>query len=102
MPTKTRKPTDKILAKAKRILKERTTQSERIETCLQADICPNCGEPGDPKRRDDNVIYRFTCMFCHARYVKRFGTNDQWKETLPYQQAVPETKAKPKKKKTKK
>lgn len=82
MPKKTEKPTDKILAKAKRILKEREKQSKRIETCLQAGICPNCGEPGEPKRRNDNAIFRFICQYCGARYLKKFTANNEWKELL--------------------
>lgn len=78
---------NEILEKAKKIITERKIGANRIETCLTADICPNCGEPGEPKRRkkanDTYEIYNFRCNQCLALYQKLAHRNEEWTETLP-------------------
>ena len=81
---------DKILKKAEKILLDRRTKSDRIETCLQAELCPNCGEPCAPKWNNSNKIYRFTCTYCHARYHKETSKDNLWREKLLHPVKPPE------------
>jgi len=79
---------DDILTKARKILIDRETNSERIETCLKAGLCPNCGEPADPQRRNDGELFRFTCKQCMARYLRPRDWGSDWKEIIPYSKKV--------------
>ena len=74
---------NKILKKAKDIIAERKLKSGYIEICLTADLCPNCGEPGEPERRqrsDTYEIYKFRCKHCFASYLKPASRSDGWIE----------------------
>ena len=77
---------DKILEKAKKIIAERRLITDRIETCLTADLCPNCGGPAEPKRRkrenDTYEIYNFRCNQCLALYQKLIQRGGEWTETF--------------------
>ena len=73
---------DDILNKAKNILRDRELNSEGIETCLQAGLCPNCGEPADPQRRNNGEIFRFTCKVCMAQYLKPRDWGGNWREEV--------------------
>jgi len=83
------KQQDEILEKARKIIAEREISSNRIEVCLTADICPNCGAPAQAKRRmkkDGNTyeIYNFRCNQCTALYQKLSSRGGEWTEILPF------------------
>lgn len=73
---------DEIYKKAKKIISDREKETERIETCLKADLCPNCGEPGTPIRRKVDEIYKFECKFCYASYLKPAARGNEWRVIL--------------------
>lgn len=91
---------EEILKKAKDILAVRKAENDRIETCLEASVCPNCGEtsPHEPVRRSNGgkkyVMYRFSCVFCGAHYEKQLG-RDEWNVKVPYASSEPAETAKP-------
>ena len=56
-----------ILLKANKILQER----DNIETCIKANICPDCGELLETKIESDTV-YEFQCSIDNNHFKRTY------------------------------
>jgi tRNA(Ile2) C34 agmatinyltransferase TiaS len=56
---------DEIYAKAKRIIEERNKSRAYIQTCLEAGICPICGDALISK--DGQATTDYKCTSCEYR-----------------------------------